>query len=293
MLISLGTLTSKFGVGLKDDNGDPIREAYKRHSWLTAIMCHVGSQGIPFDLAIQGIRDTVDFALTVNKELGRNQIRVVDIGGGLSVNFSSDEITPTFTEYSDALKEKVPELFDPSVFSLVITEFGRALVAKSGFFASRVEYSKVTGGRRIAIQYAGADTCVRTIYHPNEWPLRVTILGENFEPRGGDGVSEDFSASLPGGLAETDIAGPCCIQADIVAHRRLLPTLRRGDIVLLHDVGGYYHSGHTRYNLRQAPSVWSFEDCKDSEGGFKWTLLQPAETVEQTLDAFCEKDYTA
>jgi diaminopimelate decarboxylase len=292
VIIIVGTLTSKFGIGLKDDGGEPILEAYKKYSWLTAIMCHVGSQGIPFDLAIQGIKETVDFALAVNKEVGRNQIQVVDIGGGLSVNFSSDNVTPTFEEYSAALREKVPELFDPSTFSLVITEFGRALVAKCGFFASRVEYSKVTGGRRIAIQYAGADTCVRTIYHPKEWPLRVTILGADFELRAGDGVPEDFAASLPGGLAETDLAGPCCIQADIVAHRLLLPPVRRGDTVLLHDVGGYYHSGHTRYNLRQAPSVWSFEDSEDGEG-FKWTLLQPAETVEQTLDAFCEKGYAA
>lgn len=75
--------------------------------------------------------------------------------------------------------------------------------------------------------------------------------------------------------------------------------IRRGDTVLLHDVGGYYHSGHTRYNLRQAPSVWSFEDTKDGMYvnpmwswadfvSFNFKLLQPAETVDQTLDAFCE-----
>lgn len=289
---STGTLTSKFGVGLRDEQGAPIREAYKKYPWLSAIMCHVGSQGIPFDLAIQGIRDTVDFALSINKELGHNQIQIVDIGGGLSVNFASDEVTPTFQEYADALKAKVPELFDPSTFSEVYTEFGRALIVKAGFFASRVEYSKITGGRRIAIQYAGADTCVRTIYHPKEWPLRVSILDGEFGPRGGEGVSDAFAAALPGGIAETDIAGPCCIQADIVAHQRLLPPIRRGDTVLLHDVGGYYHSGHTRYNLRQAPSVWSFEDAEGVDE-FKFTLLQPAETVDQTLDAFCEEGYNA
>ena len=55
--------------------------------------------------------------------------------------------------------------------------------------------------------------------------------------------------------------------------------------MLLHDVGGYYHSGHTRYNLRQAPAVWSFQDAGDK---FAFRLLQAAETVESTLDAFCE-----
>lgn len=223
----------------------------------------------------------------MNKELGRHQIDIIDIGGGMSVNFATDQVTPTFQEYSDALKNKVPELFDPKVFKSVFTEFGRATIAKCGFFASRVEYSKVTGGRRIAIQYAGADTCVRTIYHPKEWPLRATILDGDFGLRGGDGVDETYAASLEGGLGETDIAGPCCIQADIVAHKRMLPPVRRGDVVLLHDVGGYYHSGHTSYNLRQAPSVWSYEG--DEQNGFKFKLLQPAETVDHTLDSFCEQ----
>jgi len=226
--------------------------------------------------------------LAINKAVGYRQIECIDIGGGLSTNFSSDEVSPTFGEYATALRQKVPELFDPNIFSCVITEFGRALVAKAGFFASRVEYVKTTGGRRIALQYAGADTCVRTVYHPKEWPLRVSILDERFEPRGGDGVSQSITSKIPGGLAETDIAGPCCIQADIVAHQRMLPPVRRGDTVLLHDVGGYYHSGHTRYNLRQAPAVWSYQTSV-TESRLKLVLLQPAETVEQTLNAFCEK----
>lgn len=79
---STGTATSKFGVGLCDDGGAPILSAYARHPWLNTIMCHVGSQGIPLKLAVQGVRATVDFALRVNRELKRNQIRHVDIGGG-------------------------------------------------------------------------------------------------------------------------------------------------------------------------------------------------------------------
>ena len=35
----------------------------------------------------------------------------VDIGGGLPVNFESDEISPTFAEYAAILRETVPALF--------------------------------------------------------------------------------------------------------------------------------------------------------------------------------------
>jgi hypothetical protein len=47
---------------------------------------------------------------------------------------------------------------------------------QAGWFGSRVEYTKVNGGRHIAAQHAGADIAIRTIYHPTIWPLRVTVM---------------------------------------------------------------------------------------------------------------------
>lgn len=139
---STGTATSKFGVGLRDHDGAPVAAAYERYEWLNCIMCHVGSQGVSVDLAVAGIEAVVRFALDVNRTLGRRQIRHLDIGGGLAVNFSSDEHRPTFAHYADALRATVPELFQPTLWDSVATEFGRALCAKIGFFASRVEYVK-------------------------------------------------------------------------------------------------------------------------------------------------------
>ena len=81
--------------------------------------------------------------------------------------------------------------------------------------------------------------------------------------------------------AETDVAGPCCIQADIIAHRRLLPPLKQADELLIHDVGGYYHSGHSRYNLRQAPAVYAFESNIAADQ-ISVKLIQAAETVNKS-----------
>jgi diaminopimelate decarboxylase len=89
---STGTLTSKFGIGLLDDPERLLR-AFQHHKWLRTIHCHVGSQGVGIELAIRGIRATVDFALRVNSAVGHKQIHTVDIGGGLSVNFASDEVS--------------------------------------------------------------------------------------------------------------------------------------------------------------------------------------------------------
>jgi diaminopimelate decarboxylase len=58
-------------------------------------------------------------------------------------HFLECQVTPRFADYSAALQAAVPELFDANIFTTVVTEFGRALAAKNGFFASRVEYVKV------------------------------------------------------------------------------------------------------------------------------------------------------
>lgn len=71
----------------------------------------------------------------------------MDIGGGLSVNFLSEENKPTFEDYADALRKYAPLVFK---FPKIITEFGRSIAAKSGWFGSRIEYTKQAGGRTIA-----------------------------------------------------------------------------------------------------------------------------------------------
>eukprot|EP01134_Creolimax_fragrantissima_P001662 CFRG1662T1 len=277
---STSTSTSKFGVPLSEYRDD-IFEAYQMYPWLNAIHVHVGSQGVDGALVIAGIRAVVDFALEVNAQLN-NRIKCVDIGGGLSVNFSSEVCTPTFTEYASMLRENIPELFTPDAFDCVITEFGRSLVAKAGWFGSRIEYTKSSGGRHIAAQHCGADLCIRTVYHPEIWPLRVSALDST-----GQLLCDETSDIQQRQIVATDIAGPCCIAGDIIAHNRLLPKLTVGDYVVVHDVGGYYMASYSRYNCRQAPPVIGYSYARNEENPCITTeMLQKAETVEESLAMF-------
>eukprot|EP00124_Ichthyophonus_hoferi_P005076 Ihof_evm1s660 gene=Ihof_evmTU1s660 len=236
-MTSTAVATSKFGVPLRDQWNE-LLNGYAKYDWLNALHVHVGSQGIDIDMAIKGIRAVVDLAIEINIKAGRQQITCIDIGGGLSVNFSSDEITPTFIDYATALKRGVPELFTGNF--KVITEFGRSLVSKTGWFASRVEYTKMAGGRHIAAQHAGADLCVRTVYAPDTWPVRVTVLNNR-------GIEKEKQENM----LLWDVSGPCCFSGDIIAHQRALPDIVPGDWLIVHDVGGYYHGSFSRYNCRQ------------------------------------------
>ncbi|MGA2842577.1 MAG: diaminopimelate decarboxylase [Steroidobacteraceae bacterium] len=231
---STASATSKFGIALGDPgNRDALIAAFLARPWLTSLHVHVGSQGCPLDLTVQGVRAVVDLANAIDAACGQRRISTLDIGGGLPVNFADDTVHPTFDDYATLLRDTVPELFDGSM--RVITEFGRSVIAKVGFILARVEYTKTMGGRRVAITHAGAQVAARTVYQPDTWPLRISALDEQGRPK-------------PGVAVEQDVAGPCCFAGDILAHRRALPLLEPGDHVLIHDTGGYYFSSPYIYN---------------------------------------------
>ena len=81
--------------------------------------------------------DFYNLAEDINKQdTARDQVRVLDIGGGLPVDYSSDLSGgegaqqegeyPTTQSYVSALHSEVPGLLDISRYTLV-TEFGRFL----------------------------------------------------------------------------------------------------------------------------------------------------------------------
>jgi diaminopimelate decarboxylase len=266
--MSTATRTSKFGIALEDDgNRARILDAYRTRPWLTCVHTHVGSQGCPLELIGSGVAKAVALAEEINRTLGRKQVTTVDIGGGLPVNFESDAERPSFSDYSQALHAAAPALFTGEF--RVITEFGRSILAKSGFILARVEYTKTTGGRRIAITHAGAQVATRTVFMPELWAIRVSALDPAGRPKVGEKVAQD-------------VAGPCCFAGDIIAHRRLLPLLEPGDWVLLHDTGAYYFSTPFVYNSLPRVAVHGLERVA---GEVRATLLRRAETIEEVLAA--------
>ncbi|EST32076.1 hypothetical protein N566_20275 [Streptomycetaceae bacterium MP113-05] len=242
--MSTATATSKFGVALRDGGArEWVVDAYRTRPWLTRLHCHVGSQGMALTDMAAGVRATYELAEEINTGLGRRQITVLDIGGGLPVDFTSDRISPTYADYARVLAAEVPGLFDGR-YGLV-TEFGRSLLAKAGVIVARVEYAKSAGGRPIAVTHAGAQVAVRTVFAPDAWPIRVAAYDAKGLPKDGPDVTQD-------------VAGPCCFAGDLVAKGRDLPLLAAGDHAALLDTGAYYFSNPFGYNSLPRPGVHGF-----------------------------------
>ncbi|WP_427870842.1 diaminopimelate decarboxylase [Leucobacter luti] len=237
---------TKFGIPLRDPGvRERLVSTYLANPWLTRAHTHVGSQGCSLELIASGVSELVSFADEVNERAGRRQIRTLDIGGGLPVDFASDEPISRFDDYVEALRIGAPRLFSGDYG--IVTEFGRSVLAKHGIVAAFVEYTKEVGGQRIAITHAGAQVATRTVFMPEAWPLRVEVFDAEGRSRTGEGTREQ------------DVAGPCCFAGDLVARGRELPVIQPGDIVALLDTGAYYASTPFSYNSLPVAPVYGVE----------------------------------
>ena len=102
--LSTGTKTSKFGIAY-DDYQKEILDILVNLPFLHMLHCHVGSQGCDFSLMTAGIRKIVGLAKAVNSQVGFKKITTINIGGGLPVNFASEQTLPTFEQYSKILQQ--------------------------------------------------------------------------------------------------------------------------------------------------------------------------------------------
>jgi diaminopimelate decarboxylase len=258
---SVADSISKFGVPI-NDNRERIVDAYLKYDWLRSIHLHVGSQGCPVPLILEGIGKVLSLAVEINHDLSQKSrtdlIKTFDIGGGLPVSYYPDKKPVSMEEYQIMLKEEFPHLFD-GTFEL-ITEFGRYIYANSAWMASKVEYVKRERNYNIIMTHVGADLLLRKCYNPSDWHHEITIVDDKGNAKNG----KDDKPYI--------IAGPLCFAGDVIAKDVELPAVEEGDFVLIHDVGAYTLSMWSRYNSRQIPKVigysnesQTFEIIKDRE----------------------------
>lgn len=264
---SVAAQVSKFGVPLEES--EKLKEYYLKHSFLTGIHLHIGSQGCPLELLVRGVKKAAAFAEEVNaaaeSQYGEQRIRTFDLGGGLPVGYYHDQKPVTITDYVELLKKEVPVLFTGKY--RLITEFGRYIYANAGSVLSRVEYVKNFKEANIIMNHAGADLFLRKSYNPGDWHHEISLM--------------DKSGNVKAGSSKKSymIAGPLCFAGDIIERNALLPDAEVGDYLILHDTGAYNLSAWSRYNSRQIPLVAGY----NSETG-DIEVLKKRETLQEIVE---------
>ena len=122
-MMSTATKLSKFGLPLMEETRQRLIQIYSDNPWLNSIHIHVGSQGVPMERFVSGTRVLMAFIKDIEASCG-DQIKVVDIGGGLSTSYTEPQEPAEFTfqKYRDFLNKEVQKdflYFSSSKFQLI------------------------------------------------------------------------------------------------------------------------------------------------------------------------------
>jgi len=266
--ISTGLREHKFGIDIRKARAVYRAAAKSGHLHPCGVSVHIGSQirsAEPFGAAISRV---VDLVLQLRRD-GVN-IRYVDAGGGLGIDYHADPGIGTSQQESEKAEKEVEGYAAALISALgklgdgvtLLLEPGRFLVAQAGALLARVLYVKKNGKKTFVITDAGMNDLIRpTLYHAYHEIVPVT-------PR-------------PGRKRVVDVVGPVCETGDFFARDRLLAELQPGDLVAILDAGAYGSSLTSNYNSRPRPAEVLIE-------GKSVRLIRRRETMDDLMRAELE-----
>ncbi len=230
--IDTGQADSKFGISYEEilAGVEDIRSL--RNLNVVGMHLHIGSQIRElhvFENMCNKVNAIVDNLTSLGFDL-----RFVDVGGGLGINYDLPE------------NEPIPNF--ASLFAIVNShlnvgsrevhfEFGRSIVGECGELITRVLFNKTTAtGRKLVIVDASMTELIRPAlygsYHNIE---NITSASDQRE--------------------KYTIVGTACESTDVFDENVSLPLTRRGDLLTIKSAGAYGMSMASRYNLHDLPGA--------------------------------------
>lgn len=232
--ISTGMKKNKFGIDIRRSLEVYKKAASLSHLEVIGLDCHIGSQltsVAPFVDALSRLREYLDRALLGSLRREGAQIRYLDLGGGLGIQYK-DEEPPHPEEYAQAL---VRELQGLDV--TLILEPGRVIVGNAGILVTEVLYLKETEEKKFVVVDGGMNDLIRPALYGSYmeiWPL----------------VERKAETMV------ADVVGPICESGDFFAKDREIPRPQPGDLLAVMSAGAYGFTMSSNYNSHpKAPEI--------------------------------------
>ena len=221
--IATGLKKNKFGIDIERALEDYRRAQELPHLQVVGVACHIGSQ-------ITAVSPFVAALKRLKKLLGRLrdrgiQIRYLDLGGGLGIQYDQEE-PPHPREYGQRLLEHLQDL-DVTL----ILEPGRVLVGNAGILVTKVLYTKESEARGFIIADAGMNDLARPSLYGSYHAVRP--VEEKTRP-----------------MIKASLVGPICESGDFLAKDREMPAFQPGELLALMSAGAYGFSMSSNYNAR-------------------------------------------
>ena len=200
---------------------------------------HIGSQLL--ELAAE--RMTVDWLAAFAAEC-RAQLdwtpQVVDLGGGLGIQYVEGEPAPAVEEFVGALLERLRRAWELHDLPLpqVVLEPGRSLVGRAGLTLYRVGTVKRASE---TTTYVAIDGGMSDNPRPQLYGARYTALLAN---RPDEPAAQGYC-----------VCGKHCESGDVLIDRVELPEPRRGDVLAVPATGAYTLGMGSNYNSVPRPAA--------------------------------------
>jgi len=222
--IATGLRTAKFGIQLEEAPRAYSHAKTLANVRVVGVDCHIGSQLTSLGPFRDALRRVKEMVLMLHEQ--GHRIELIDIGGGLGVEYSGQDDPPTPEAYAELALEVLGGLD-----ATIVCEPGRVLTAGAGIFIMRALYRKENAERRFLVVDGGMNDLLRPALYQAEMRIETDPL------RDGEPVP-------------IDVVGPVCETSDRFAQERPLPPVQPGDLVVVRDAGAYGFAMASTYNGR-------------------------------------------
>ncbi len=259
-----GRKETKFGVDI--ERAERFFDAYGRDAnvRLDAVHLHIGSPIYSPEPYVEAIAKTLRM---IDRLRGRGfEVRTLDIGGGFAADYETGR-SPLADDYAGKI---VPLLKNANLE--IIVEPGRSIAGNAGILLCSTLYIKQGGDRQFAIVDAAMTDLIRPALYEAEHFVYPASL-----PAGQAAPKRQIGFEAPGGV-KMDIVGGVCETSDFLAKDRVLPPVKRGDLIAVFTAGAYGFVMSSQYNSRPRAA----EVLVD---GDKWRIIRRRETYDDLFTA--------
>lgn len=238
--IQTGHLDSKFGFDLTqiDEAVELIQNQYKNLK-LHGLHAHIGSQIFETKVYHDEIEILVKELARLDEKFGL-KLDEINIGGGLGVKYTENDVPPSTFEIADVIIKSLNASVEkygiepPTLF----IEPGRSIISTAGVTLYTLGSSKQVpkGKKYFAIDGGMADNPRPSMYQA-EYLAQIVN-------------KPDDELSQP-----VTISGRFCESGDILIKDIKLPEIEEGDILCVFNTGAYNYSMASNYNRVQRPQM--------------------------------------
>jgi diaminopimelate decarboxylase len=257
--ITTGHHGSKFGLP-PDQALEAIAQARAAGLEVAGLHVHIGSQLLETQAARTSVDWLAGFAADCRAELDWTP-DVVDLGGGLGVQYVADEAPPTIEDFVSALAGRLEHewhlhhLPPPDL----VLEPGRSLVGRAGVTLYRIGVVKRASE---TITYVSIDGGMSDNPRPQLYGARYSAL---LAARAGESPTGAYT-----------VCGKHCESGDVLIERVPLPEPHRGDLLAVPATGAYTLGMGSNYNAVTRPAAVLVANGEAR-------LIRRRETVEDLL----------